>query len=488
LLEATHPLLDDHFVGGVLADLLAAFTGADLTDLRVNLERLINLHGRSGVEHDDRSRSLLEAAEQLRARLPPADAVAELRVLVRLRALDVDGDQLRRRIEARLASLDEHERLSLVELLTDEMPAAYHLGRALAATEGRAELLLARLSTYFDQNPNALIGYLQGLVEAGDREAFDAFLDGSAAQTLSEQQQLAVAVNGPATDRAVERVMRSVRSLPVRDAASTMFRWGRELDTGAMGDLVSDWSERIEGQDDYNAVVDWVNIALAETAIEPPLEDVVWHLLNQRRALPELGHQAWDWAHLAARFLGTRSSELLELLLDLIEQDSVLLLAGDDESQLIEACLREDPRRGWNNLAERLESAGGWRYQMQLQGWIQNAVPVAIIAEWVGDDVERARTVGSIAHPGQTEPADIARYLLESFDDAQVRSSLRTALRSGSWTGPWSSRISGQIEDLSTWLTNARLSPQVRSWASDTIAQLRREREFATEREEEREY
>lgn len=489
LRNALHPLIDDPFVGATLGDILLTFTGEDLLQLRVDLEHYIHLHRRSDIDHDERSARFLAAAELLQQQLPPVEGMEELEVLLRLQSFDLSEGELGRRITAAVNDLDSDERLGVLDRLGIEQPAAYELGRALAEADGHSAEVLEILVGHFDANPNALVGYLQALVAGGDQSAHDEFLDSEAASGIDPRSKLNLAVTGPATSRARARVAQGIADLPVRDAASVMFSWGRHLDDDAKAALLVDWVGRIADQGDYNAAVDWVGITFLREQAAPVLMEPIWDLLQLRSSYPSLGHQEWSWARLASGMIEVHSMEVLGLLLDLIENDLVMIHSGDEDAGLIRACLKHDPEPGWAELGRRLEHPEQWRLPMQLRGWIQFDVPVEVFKSWIGSSVDRARIVASITDVGAAAPTDLAAFLLETFDDDQVRSSLRATFVSGSWVGSWSDRITGQIEQLTGWMADrANNGPGVRGWAKDMVDALRLERDAAIEREEERGY
>ena len=481
-----HPLLDDPFVGAPLTDILAGFTGDWLRSLRVELEHLANLHTRLDIAPDASRPALVEAIDRLRAELAPPTPSAEMEVLLELRDFDLEGTQLIDRMTEIAVELSEPEREALIGGLSRPVPAAYQFGRALATADPRVDTLTRILADYFDTNPNALLGYLTGLVERGDQFAFDSFLDGPVGQQLTMQQQLGLAVRGPVTLGARERVRNGVEKLPIRDAAAALFAWNRNLDANEIAGQIRSWMSRIDAQDDYDVVLDWADIVIPDGPLDEVLAEPVWDLVRMRARFPSVGRQAWHWARLAMGQIPRHSAELLSLVLDLVEQDAVTMLAGDDEALLIEECLRGDPERGWTELAGRLEGPNAWRTAMQVQGWIEHALAVDDIDRWIGGSVERACVIAGITHPGGSEPTAFTRLLLGRFDDPQVKSSLQAAYTSGSWTGPWSERITSQIEQLTGWVNNTELSLGVRTWAKETIDRLRLQREAVREREDER--
>jgi hypothetical protein len=219
----------------------------------------------------------------------------------------------------------------------------------------------------------------------------------------------------------------------------------------------------------------------------PPLRQAL-RLVTLRRQYPAVSRQSWDWCRLASGLADEHAVELARLLFDLVDADSLMLLESSEEAQLLARCVRQEPPAVWDDLARRL-AEGSWRIQMHVRGWFLDAVPVEIITEWIGNDVERARLVASMASPGDEEPTPVARYLLERFSgDREVTSGLWGQFISGFWTGPESERLAKQIGQLNAWRQHLNEPLGVRTWARDMIRSLEAQRAAALEREAERGY
>jgi hypothetical protein len=485
LLGAIHPLIDDQFVGDELAGILSSFTGDALQQLRVDLEHLLSLHAR----HANEDRHILQALQELRRRLPSPDYQDELRVLLQMQRWDLGDEELQDRITETVRALGPEDRVDLVDLLQSDVPAAWELGRALAVSESESDELLSRLTGHFTANPNALIGYLRGLVDAGDESVFERFLDSTYGAGLELRDRLVLAVRGPVTAASRRRILDGTAALPVRDAAAAMFGWGRNLSSDDIAGLVDDWIARTETQDDYNAAVDWLNLNLPDGAMAPELLDPMFRLLRGRAVYHDIGRQGWGWARLALRVVDDHALELLVLLLDLIEGAELMIHSGDEDAAILRRCLERQPLEGWAELGARLESQEAWRLSMQLRGWVQFSVPIAVLQDWIGSDLDRGRIVAAITNPGGAEPTPLAIFLLDRFsNDDQISSSLAATFSSGSWVGPWSARITAQIEQLTAWQDDTELPMGVRRWAKKMVDALRVEREAVLEREAERGY
>jgi hypothetical protein len=276
-----------------------------------------------------------------------------------------------------------------------------------------------------------------------------------------------------------------LREVPAAQAAFALFGWQRNLSAEASDALILDWLGRVETQQDYNAVIDWIN--LRERTEEGPSDDqatVLLDVLRRRTTFPDLGQQRWDWSQLALQIVDRHAVDLTQLILDLIANDQLMALQHDSESEVLLNAARANPDAVWDAVAERLVN-GDWRLQMQIRGWLLHVIPLDVLEAWIGNDVERARIVASIAPVGAAEITPIARLLLEHFGgDREVGSSLWGDFISGSWSGPESARLATQIAQVEGWLQDP--TPGVRKWAAEMLAYLRRRRDQALEEEAER--
>lgn len=485
LLKAMHPLIDDAFAGEFLADVLAGLQGPGLQRLRTDAEHLLSMYDR----HKQEDRQVVERLDALLARLPTPTGIEHLQVLVHLRRWDLGEGELQTRIDAAVAGLaEEVDRSSMLGLLEQELPAAWELGHALASANEFGEELLDFLLSIFDRNSSALVGYLTAKTESGTEAAFDEFLDSEQAQQLDSRARLAVAVRGPVTDRARRRILDGLRGLEVADGVAALFGWHRNLSDEEVATILDDWMARLSSQRDYNAVVDWLSLWLpSEEGIPDWMRDRAWHLISLRSEYPDLSQEGWDWGRIASGLVDERGMELARLILDLVESGSQMIHQSDDEAALLARCVVLHPEEAWDEIAQRLTSEKSWRVQMQIRGWLLHSFPSEIIERWVGDDIDRAQIVASIASPGGAEPTAVASFLLDRFGtDKQVSSGLWGEFVSGSWTGPESERNARKIEQLNGWRQRAELPLGVRTWASEMIQYLEASRQSALEREAER--
>lgn len=483
LIEAVHPIIGDPLSGHDLADAVAELHGDALQRLRASVEHLLSLYSRTNRE--DQINELLAA---LLRRLPPQTPSEDLQVLVQLRRWDFDEGKLEERIVETLRSFPDaavRQRLML-EILREDVPAAWELGLAAASVEGLNTEMLAGLVDVFDITPSALIGYLSGLQASGNTTIFDDFLDRELAQNLSTRDRVSIAVRGPVTDRARTFIISSLRALPVADGIYAIFGWHRHMTEEEMADVLRNWTDRIESQQDYNAVVDWLTLALHQQNSMPlTLREDAWRLLTLRSEYPDIGQKRWAWGQLARTFVSNRCLHLSRLLLDLIDTGRLIVIENDTESTLLAECAQVCGAQLFPEVAKRVLD-GSWRLQMTLRSWFLLHVTPDAVSSWTGNDVRRARVVASMAPVGEEQPTEITRFLLGKFgDDSKVTESLYGTLISGFWTGNESDRIAGLIERLNAWRRRRNEPPGVRRWARDVVESLERSRQAALQREAE---
>ena len=421
--------------------------------------------------------------------MPEADDEENLTLLLQTRRWELKDGELDRKVTEAVDRLPHDTRRDLLRHLDVELPASWELGRALAALEGESQELTRELVERFEVNPSALVGYLSGLLSSGDEDAFENFLEGTGASGLDVKQLLSIAVRAPATDYSRRYLLSELPKLTVREGAMVMFGWSRHLGSSEIADLVEDWTTRLSSQDDYNAVIDWLNMTIFGGHPPSDLEGVIWRVVQLRALYPAVGSEAWDWAELTKVVVNDHGMEVLRLLLNLIEGGHIMIHPSDRDTGIAEVCIQRHPEEAWAEIAERLIGPQGWRIQMQLSDWVERAVPLSVFEAWVGSDLERARTLAQLVDPGDTEPSPLIVLLLDRFDgDSRIASSLRSSFSSGSWTGPWSARLERQLVQLADWQRNMQLPLAVREWAKDTATGIRAELVEVLEREAERGY
>jgi hypothetical protein len=482
LVTAIHPFLEYEAVRGDLFDALGSLPDEGLRRVRTEVTHLQGLFNRvSGVE--DRQAGL----DILVAGLPAPSSPDELRALAHSKRWDLEEGELQRRItDAARAVLAEVDNQALLDLLAEELPAAFELGRALADLAAGGEIFEALTPLATGPNSAALAGYLWGLVESGDKAAFDAFLDSEVGLDLAPLVRLRLTVRGPKSDVGWRRVEELTAELPVRQAANGLFGWHVNVEIDHLATLLASWIDRVDDQYDYNAAVDFVAMALFQRpGWIDELDDLVVRLVDLRGQFPEIGQQNWDWTQLAKRQLDRRPFELLQSALYLIDSGELRLFSPGEETELLREACRRSGAAGWDLVMSML-TAGSWRIHMDIRGWLVDQFPADDVVAWIGADVERAKLVAAIVGTGGEAPNPVTRYLLEHFgEDGRVASSVARDFISGSWIGNESDRAASQIAQLRRWLESPSEPVGVKRWARQMIASLEHQRLAALEREAE---
>ena len=487
LIDALQSLIADPLVGDALADVLVRLEGASLRRLRQTAEHVVNMLER----HPSQDSTVIERTRALLDRLPPPSPLDKMEVLVHLRRWDLGEGVLQRRVdEAAVALTTEAEKRALLDLLNeDDLPAAWEFGHALAEAFGENGDILDRLVAVAGTNLEAIIGYLAGLTEAGNDNAFNEFIESEHASQLDLKSRLRVAARGPVSAVARQQILAGIPDLSVIDGISVLFGWQRNISTEEALELLADWSSRIASQADYNSLVDWLGFWLFGNEATPEeLKGPLCEFLLRRSEYPDLSQQQWAWCQLAGRIIDICGIQLARLIFDLVDSQELVISQDQEEGKLLRKCIREHPGEVWEELTARL-TRQSWRLQMETRGWLLNELPSDIIEDWVGSDIERARLVASIASPGGDEPTAIARFLLTKFSkDEKVKGSLAGQFISGFWWGPESERIAGQIGQLTNWRKRSTEPLAVRAWAREMIQNLEERRKVALLREAEEDY
>lgn len=481
LVSSLHGLLKVEANREHLGRVIATLPEDVVTKARVEVQGLRTLFDRADVE--DGRPAALAAFEALLPVEPPS---VRLAVLASTKSWDRRTDDLAAELADIARQINPREpAVALTNLLDSELPAAYAVGRALrlVGTEYQAGVqLLGPLAG--NPNAEALFGYLHGLINEGDADAVDRFIDGA---TLDPLLALQLSVRGPRTSTAVARVDRLIEQVAVVEAARVLFVWMRDADQADSARYLRDWGSRIETQADYNAAVDFAAMQIYQKPDAlADLDPVIAELVPRRREFPKLGQQEWDWAVLARRRLATEPIVLAELLAELIEADALSAYSSSEESVLLQDTVRAGGEPVWASFMERLER-GQWRLSFSVREWLGEAVPVEAAKQWVGTDVGRARVLANVTTPGGHQLSPTARFLIEEFgQDERVRSHLVGQFISGMWTGDESERISSQISEVQAWIAAPGQSTEVRSWARKLVANLESRRTVVLQEEEER--
>lgn len=484
LIAAAAPVLGDWFAGEALADALCHLGGDGLRRLRARAEHLISLYDR----HNSPNQLIREKLVALLERLPDPSLEERVQVLLRLNRWDFDDGELQSRIERTLRGLSDAEarRRLLRSALAEDLPAAWELGNAIAAIDGKSDEALSALVDAFSVSPSAIVGYLSGLQTAGHATAIEDFLDGDLAARLTTRDRLSIAVRGPVTEESRARIFAGINELGVAEAIFLLLGWYRNMSEDEIAGVIHGLIKEASSQEDYNALVQWLSFVVHPGGSMPAsVADDAWQVVTLRRKYPELSQQSWDWAQLAQAFMSEHSLEIGRIILDLIDSDQIMIADDDREAELLGKAAEMHPRAIWDDVARRLEAAS-WRLEVELRGWFLLHIPSDAVEEWVGLDVQRARIVASLTPIGGDEPAEVTRFLLANFyNDRRVASSLYSSLVSGFWTGQESDRIARQIEQLKGWRRRTTEPAGVREWARLTLEHLEASRDAALQREAE---
>jgi len=483
LISALHMLIDEPVAGPHLFEILATLQKDALLRVRVETERLLRIYDKA--RPDDAA--IIQRLQSVLAGLPAPDTIERIRTLAHFQRWDLGDGELQQQLDELVAVVKVDDIGIVVDLMNAELPAAWEIGHALARQPAQEDRLQDVIS-HFDRNPAALAGFLAQRVESGDKEAFDDFLDSEAARALDATGHVFLAVRGPVTSRARGHIFGGLAKIPVANGAFLLFGWQRNLDHQEMAQLMKEWVLRIDTQADYNALVDWLNLALyGEGSVPQPLRDDVLRLLLMRGQYPEISQQQWDWARIAQDFVATNAHELAKIILDGVDPGGAMIHEGDEDARLLMQCAGHAPAAVWADVASRLER-GSWRIQMQLDEWLLGAIPFDVVSTWVGEDVNRARLVAPIAPVKGSSPPPMAQYLLDKFGtDEKVAASLYGTFMGGVWMGPDSARLAGQIEQLNGWRKAKDLPLPVRKWAAEVVDHLEQRMAVAREREAEEE-
>ena len=480
LIGSIHASLEIEANRGYLA---GVFSTLDASRLRLVRSEIVNLEAL--FDRADVSDERVPGVAQLAAALPVETDEDRLWSLGHAHAWDREEGVLLRELLEAARRIGPTASELLIEMLQEPaLPAAHEIGRVLVGLANGTDRYLGRLTSDLSASAEeAAVGYLWGMVERGDDNAFDSFIDGN---ELPPTVALRLTARGPQTARAQERVEHLVPLMSVRDGAALLFRWLRDSDQPAMAVLVDRWRSRLETQGDYNAVVDLVALFLHRRELaNDSLRAVVAGLVTERRRFPELGQQGWDWMQLAAQLLASDPEQLVLLLIDLVENDALNVYEGSEEMNLLKRAVAASNISTWRAVMDRVAD-GAWRVSFAVRGWMAAAVDLEVARSWVGDDAGRARVLAAAAPVGGKELPAVTRYLLEDFNgDDEVASALVGQFISGMWTGPESNRLKAQIEQVQEWTRRPGEGSGVIKWARRLLEYLRNSLKSVEQREAE---
>ncbi|KQW06327.1 hypothetical protein ASC66_07395 [Leifsonia sp. Root4] len=485
LVGSLHGLLEVEANREHLGQVIATLSPEVIVNARVEAESLRTLFVRVETE-DGRPAALAE----FNALLPPQSPTERLQVLANTRSWDRDMDELAQELVAnaqQAGSANPSEVLLGVLQSTPELPSAYAIGRAVQLLGVDYSRGVARLSEFAGTaNGEALIGFLHSVVNDGDVEAFDRYLDEA---ELAPVLALQYSVRGAHTPAATARVDRLVTEVSVVDAARVLFTWMHSADQAESAQYLRHWERRIASQADYNAAVDFAAMQVhRKTGPLPDLDAAIIELVPRRREYPDMGQESWDWSVLARRQIEADPLGLVRLVADLVEADAIHAFSGSEESRLLQEAVSAGGEEAWVELMTRLER-GDWRLSFSAREWLGTAATVEEADRWVGGSVERARILANVTKPGGATLAPVARYLIDTFgEDERVSSHLVGQFISGLWSGNESDRINSQIAEVQSWLATPSPTPSdaMRAWSRRLVASLEARLRAVIQEEEER--
>jgi len=483
LVGSLHGLLEVQANREHLGQVIARLSPEVIARARIEAESLRTLF--EVVESEDGRPAALA---EFNALLPPQGPVERLRVLASTKSWNRDMEDLALElvVNAREADAANPSQV-LVDILrsTPELSSAYAIGRAIQLLGVDYAGGVTRLSEFEGTaNGEALIGFLHSLVNAGEVEAFDRYLDET---ELSPVLALQYSVRGAHTPSATARVDRLVADVSVVDAARVLFAWMHSADQAESAQYLRQWEPRIASQSDYNAAVDFAAMQIhGKTGPLPDLDAAIIELVPRRREYPDMGQESWDWSVLARRQIEADPLGLVRLIIDLIEADVIRAFSGSEENRLLQDAVAAGGEEAWVELMTRLER-GEWRLSFSAREWLGTAATVQEVERWVGGSIERARIVANVTKPGDATLSPVARYLIDTFgEDERVSSHLVGQFVSGMWSGNESDRIRSQIAEVQNWLATPTPSEALRAWARRLLANLEARLDAVIQEEEER--
>ncbi len=490
LVSSLRSFLTVREVGDLLAASVTRFRGESLTTLRRALE---------GIVRHARDHPVVEAVHRLEQQLPVQDSKQRLRELLTLNPWDW---QLQR---DKSAALDELVDAAIAEgwidgflaaLREEPLPGAWHLGQALGARSADSlppQVLVDSVAT----NAPALAGFLRARVELGDTSAFDDFFAQLDDGNMQPATQLYVTVAGPASDVARQRAIALGRTLPTAEVAGRLLVWQENLTDAEIESLLSDWCSTVTDDRTYAVLIDWIAmLAHRERALPDSSMRLVLAFLADRVNYPDIGNERWDWCEVAMLFVALDPLRIAQIVLDLVSLGELVMLGSDREAEVLRSCAAAAPQEVWFEVSRRVE-AGDWRAAMSLRGWFAGAFPPDSLLEWVGESVERARLLASLAGSSEEDefggeispsapPDPVAVELIARFPgDEEIGSSFASDFMTGSWVGPWSSRLRQQLALLESWRGDSELPMPFRDWTRRLADSLERQLGDAIERESE---
>lgn len=264
LVRAIHPLLQNDRLRSYLSGVVANLPETGLMAARTEITRLTALFERVNGDRDNDTELRQQGIKIFAAQLPLPTPEQTLDSLANIRRGDLAGGELQQRLTAAATAIPIEDRVSRLLRVLDRQPeAAYEIGHTLGelvpGDEDARERLVALAAT---GDQGALVGYLYALVEGGARDAFDQLLDSDSSGVLDDFARLRVSTRGPQSDVGWVRVSALVSRLTPGDGAHGLFGWHIDLNPERLRDFLADWLPRIDTPGNYNAVVNFIALAV----------------------------------------------------------------------------------------------------------------------------------------------------------------------------------------------------------------------------------
>ena len=486
LVEVIHPLSEIPSLRSKLVRIINNLNSSDVTRaVTLEIRHLMSIFG----QYEGDSRYQMEGLHELLNQMPALTELDQLAILVGSKTWDFEEGLLAKEIEAILRSIDPFVRdVYLVQILkTENLSAAFDLGVALSALGFDLLTNQIFLDKVIARNINVLRGFLLNGVRRGNESIFDNFFDSESGRNISPENQYFISMVAPYSEQGWIRVQTLARSLPVFFGATFGVGWIRHLSEIQIGELISEWVNRVEDQDSYNSLVDYASLAFYDKSdCSGKMQELLWDLLSARTRFPELGQKDWAWGRVARLLLPKYSEEIAIIIIDLICSGAIAPHPSSEDSVILQKCASAQPRVALNYLGQKLVE-DSWRLTLVIRGWLTSSIPSEAFIEWIDSNIDRARIVSSICLVASDTLLPLVEFLLVSFPgDEEIASNLFSTYWSGSWVGNNSDRLQGKIDQLNGWLLDENIAPAVVSWVQKAIDSLSRERVTALSQEEER--
>ena len=357
----------------------------------------------------------------------------------------------------------------------EQVPAAFDLGKSLSSSPAIARKSKSAWHTcQVKTAPRLWWAICGGVSSQAPRAPTTTSSTKAPERALTPAQRLALTARGPRTDTAIQRANALSADRPVVEAVRNLFGLRRDMTLSELAGWLAELIPRVGSQEDYNALLDFINLSLhRREGNEPELEELWVPLLRLRSAFPALGSQTWAWGQLGIRAARTRPVEVTAVVLELVDQDA-LRLYTTDEGAVLKVAVQSGGAEAWALVMNAVQ-AGNWKLKLGVDGWFGGLAGLDDIRAWVGDDLHRARAVASVSTAGEaSEMHEVAFYLLSDFpEDRRIESSLYSEFVSGLWTGNESARIKRQIALLEGWNRAHVGVAGVTHWCNGVLDSLR---------------